>query len=49
MTSPRPLPSARGNARRVLLWSLIGLVVVAGLVLYFRFGGIPVPLIGQER
>ena len=49
MTSPRPLPTARGNTRRVLLWSMIGLVVIAGIVLYFRYGGQPVPLIGQVR
>jgi len=49
MTSPRPLPPDRGNTRRVMLWSIIALVVIAGVVLYFRFGGQPVPLIGQVR
>jgi hypothetical protein len=32
-----------------MLWSIIALVVIAGVVLYFRFGGQPVPLIGQVR
>ena len=49
MTSPRPLHSDRGNTRRVLLWSIIALVVIAGIVLYFRFGAQPVPLIEQVR
>ena len=49
MTSPRPLPSDRGNTRRVLLWSIIFLVVLAGIVLYFRFGAQPIPLIDQVR
>ena len=49
MTSPRPLRSDRGNTRRVLLWSIIALVVLTGIVLYFRFGSQPVPLIDQVR
>lgn len=49
MTSPRPLRTDRGNTRRVLLWSIIALVVLTGIVLYFRFGSQPVPLIDQVR
>ncbi len=49
MTSPRPLRTDRGNTRRVLLWSIIALIVIAGVALYFRFGSQPVPLIGQVR
>ena len=49
MTSPRPLRTDRGNTRRVLLWSIVALVVIAGVVLYFRFGAQPVPLIDQVR
>ena len=49
MTSPRPLRTDRGNSRRVLLWSVIALVVIAGIMLYFRYGAQPVPLIEQVR
>ena len=49
MTSPRPLRSDRGTTRRVLLWSIIAIVVLAGIMLYFRFGSQPVPLIDQVR
>lgn len=49
MTSPRPLRSDRGNTRRVLLWSIIALVVLTGIMLYFRYGTQPVPLIDQVR
>ena len=49
MTSPRPLRSAHGNTRRVLLWSIIAIVVLAGIMLYFRFGSQPVPLVDQVR
>ena len=49
MTSPRPLRSERSNTRRVMLWFIIALIVIAGIVLYFRFGAQPVPLIDQVR
>ena len=49
MTSPRPLRTDRGNTRRAIFWSIIALVVIAGLVLYFRFGDQPVPLLEQVR
>lgn len=49
MTSPPPSRSDRINLRRLLLWGAIAVIVVAGVVLYFRFGGQPVPLIRQVR
>ncbi len=49
MTSPRPLRTDRGTTRRTMLWALVALVAIAGIVLYFRFGTLPVPLIGQVR
>jgi len=32
-----------------MLWSIIALIVIVGLVLYFRYGSQPVPLIHQAR
>ena len=32
--------------RRTLLWSLVGIAIVAGLVLYFRYGRTLTPLVG---
>ena len=49
MTSPPPSRSDRNNLRRLLFWGIIALIVVAGVVLYFRFGSQPVPLIEQVR
>ena len=49
MTSPRPLRTDRGTTRRTMVWTFVALVVIAGIVLYFRFGNQPVPLIGQVR
>jgi hypothetical protein len=45
-----PQPSANADAvplRRVLLWALIGVVLVVGLVLYFRYERQIQPLLGQ--
>lgn len=49
MTSPPPSRSDRSNVRRLLLWGIIAVIVIAGVVLYFHFGGQPVPLIQQVR
>ncbi len=49
MTSPRPLRSGPSSTRRLMLWSISALLVIAGVVLYFRFGAQPVPLIDQTR
>ena len=49
MTSPPPPRSDRGQTRRLIIWLIIFAVVVAGVVLYFRYGTQPVPLIEQVR
>lgn len=49
MTSPPPPRSDRGPMRRLLLWFIVFAVVLAGVILYFRFGSQPVPLIEQVR
>jgi len=47
MTSPPPPRADRGQTRRLVLWSIVFAVVLAGVVLYFRYGTQPVPLIEQ--
>ena len=47
MTSPPPSRSDRGQTRRLIIWLIIFAVVLAGVVLYFRYGRLPVPLIDQ--
>lgn len=49
MTSPRPLRTDGSTTRRAMVWSIVALVVIAGIVLYFRYGSDTVPLIGQVR
>ena len=49
MTSPPPPRSDRGTTRRLFLWSIIAAIVITGVVLYFRFGAQPVPIIEQVR
>ena len=49
MTSPPPPRTERGSVRRLMLWFLIGIVVVVGVVFYFRFGNQVIPLLDQVR
>jgi hypothetical protein len=35
--------------RRLILWFIVFAIVVAGVVLFFRYGSQPVPLIEQVR
>jgi hypothetical protein len=49
MTSPPPPRAQRGQLRRLFLWLIVFAIVVAGVVLYFRYGSQPVPLIEQVR
>jgi hypothetical protein len=49
MTSPPPPRTDRGQMRRLIIWGIVFAVVVAGVVLYFRYGSHPVPLIEQVR
>ena len=49
MTSPPPPRSDRGQMRRLMLWFIVFAIVIAGVVLYFRYGSQPVPLIDQVR
>jgi len=35
--------------RRLMLWFIVFAIVIAGVVLYFRYGSQPVPLIDQVR
>ena len=49
MTSPPPPRADRGYMRRLILWFIIFTIVAAGVVLYFRYGSQPVPLIEQVR
>jgi hypothetical protein len=51
--TPPDMPGAPGApvagtlpVRRILLWSIIGLAIVAGLVLYFRYERTLTPLVG---
>ncbi len=46
MTSPQPRPpEERVPIRRAVLWSIIAIVLAAGVVLYFLYGRAIVPLI----
>lgn len=45
-TSPGPGAGAVVPLRRIVLWSVVGLAVVTGLVLYFRYVGRLAPLLG---
>jgi hypothetical protein len=49
MTSPPPPRNDRGQMRRLILWFIVFAIVIAGVVLYFRYGSQPVPLIDQVR
>ncbi len=49
MTSPPPPRTDRGSVRRLMLWSIIGLIVIVGVVLYFRFANQVPPLLDQVR
>ena len=49
MTSPPPPRTDRGQTRRLILWFIVFAIVVAGVVLFFRYGNQPVPLIEQVR
>jgi hypothetical protein len=49
MTASPPPRAERGSMRRLLIWCVIAMVIIAGVVLYFRYAGQVVPLIGQER
>jgi hypothetical protein len=46
--SPSPR-AARSSVRRLIIWFVIAVIIVAGVVLYFRYAGQVVPLIGQDR
>ena len=46
MTSPPPRPpEERVPIRRAVLWSIVAIVLAAGVVLYFLYGGAIAPLI----
>lgn len=49
MIASPPPRAERSSARRLIIWSLIAAVVVAGIALYFRYAGQVVPIIGQDR
>ncbi len=35
--------------RRLIIWFVIAVIIIAGVALYFRYAGQVAPLIGQER
>jgi hypothetical protein len=47
--SPSALPADRPPARQLALWTVFGAVLVAGLVLYARFGTRVAPLLEKLR
>ena len=49
MTSPPPPRSDRGSVRQLMMWAFIGLIVIVGIVFYFRFANQVVPLIDQPK
>ena len=49
MTGSPPPRAERSSARRLLIWFVIGVVVIAGIALYFRYSGQVMPIIGQDR
>ena len=49
LTSPPPPRTDRGQTRRLVLWFIVFAIVLAGVVLFFRFGTQPGPLIEQVR
>ncbi len=46
MTVPTPETEATGAAGRAALWVVLGLLVIAGLVLYLRYANAVTPLLG---
>lgn len=40
------VPADALGARRILLWGIVGVAVIAGVVLYFRYERLLQPLIG---
>jgi hypothetical protein len=49
MTASPPPRAERGSARRLIVWFIIGVIVVAGVALYFQYAGQVVPTMGQDR
>jgi hypothetical protein len=53
MTNPSPDPTSSGGGSapsgRVALWVFLALCLVAGVILYFRFGTDVAPLRGAGR
>jgi hypothetical protein len=47
MLSQQPSDVDAIPLRRVLLWALVGVAIVVGVVLYFRYERLIVPLLGQ--
>ena len=48
MSSPQP-PQDRVTPGRVLPWVVLAILLAAGLVLYFRFGGAITSVVGTGR
>ncbi len=45
LRAPGAPDGATISYRRVLFWSLVGAVIVAGIILYFRYGRSLTPLV----
>lgn len=46
LTSPPPPPDDRTPTGRLIMWTVIALVLVFGVILYFRFDHRITPLVG---